>query len=100
MLPVLKSCLDDSDAKTRQLVCLALQYLFHALPHALGRTFDILYIYIYMIHPGLVHHTNFIFIYIYNRSIDTSSRYIHSYIHTYIEPWIDRFIYIYIYIYI
>ncbi|KAJ0393977.1 hypothetical protein P43SY_009809 [Pythium insidiosum] len=36
MLPVLKSCLDDSDSKTRQLVCLALQYLFVALPGCLG----------------------------------------------------------------
>ncbi|DBA01279.1 TPA: hypothetical protein N0F65_001784 [Lagenidium giganteum] len=36
MLPVLKSSLDDSDAKTRQLVCLALQYLFVALPGCLG----------------------------------------------------------------
>ncbi|GLD91633.1 hypothetical protein PINS_up000166 [Pythium insidiosum] len=36
MLPVLKSCLDDGDAKTRQLVCLALQYLFVALPGCLG----------------------------------------------------------------
>lgn len=36
MLPVLKSSMDDSDAKTRQLVCLALQYLFVALPGSLG----------------------------------------------------------------
>ncbi|KAF4325053.1 hypothetical protein JM18_000916 [Phytophthora kernoviae] len=36
MLPVLKSSMDDSDAKTRQLVCLALQYLFVALPGCLG----------------------------------------------------------------
>ncbi|KAL7691346.1 putative armadillo-like helical protein [Plasmopara halstedii] len=36
MLPVLKSSLDDGDAKTRQLVCLALQYLFVALPGCLG----------------------------------------------------------------
>ncbi|KAF0691040.1 Aste57867_17652 [Aphanomyces stellatus] len=36
MLPVLKSCLDDSDAKTRQLVCLSLQHLFVALPNALS----------------------------------------------------------------
>ncbi|CAK4191681.1 unnamed protein product [Aphanomyces euteiches] len=36
MLPVLKSCLDDTDAKTRQLVCLSLQHLFVALPNALG----------------------------------------------------------------
>ncbi|CAH0489311.1 unnamed protein product [Peronospora farinosa] len=36
MLPVLKASIDDSDAKTRQLVCLALQYLFVALPSCLG----------------------------------------------------------------
>ncbi|TMW60589.1 hypothetical protein Poli38472_000631 [Pythium oligandrum] len=36
MLPVLKSSMDDGDAKTRQLVCLALQYLFVALPGCLG----------------------------------------------------------------
>ncbi|KAE9037934.1 hypothetical protein PR003_g6197 [Phytophthora rubi] len=36
MLPVLKSSMDDSDAKTRQLVCLAFQYLFVALPGCLG----------------------------------------------------------------
>ena len=36
ILPVLKSCLDDEDAKTRQLVCLAFQYLFVALPKALS----------------------------------------------------------------
>ncbi|OQR93835.1 hypothetical protein ACHHYP_02194 [Achlya hypogyna] len=36
MLPVLKAALDDGDAKTRQLVCLALQFLFVALPLALG----------------------------------------------------------------
>lgn len=36
MLPVFKSSMDDSDAKTRQLVCLALQYLFVALPGCLG----------------------------------------------------------------
>lgn len=36
MLPVLKSSMDDCDAKTRQLVCLALQYLFVALPGCLG----------------------------------------------------------------
>ncbi|OWZ19534.1 hypothetical protein PHMEG_0006218 [Phytophthora megakarya] len=36
MLPVLKSSMDDNDAKTRQLVCLALQYLFVALPGCLG----------------------------------------------------------------
>ncbi|KDO29225.1 hypothetical protein SPRG_19895 [Saprolegnia parasitica CBS 223.65] len=37
MLPVLKAALDDGDAKTRQLVCLALQFLFVALPQALGQ---------------------------------------------------------------
>lgn len=36
MLPVLKSSMDDGDAKTRQLICLALQYLFVALPGCLG----------------------------------------------------------------
>ena len=36
MLPVLKASIGDSDAKTRQLVCLALQYLFVALPGCLG----------------------------------------------------------------
>lgn len=36
ILPVLKSSMDDGDAKTRQLVCLALQYLFVALPGCLG----------------------------------------------------------------
>ncbi|CAI5745306.1 unnamed protein product [Peronospora destructor] len=36
MLPVLKASINDSDAKTRQLVCLALQYLFVALPVCLG----------------------------------------------------------------
>ncbi|OQS04441.1 hypothetical protein THRCLA_03322 [Thraustotheca clavata] len=36
MLPVLKAALDDTDAKTRQLVCLAFQFLFVALPDALG----------------------------------------------------------------
>lgn len=36
ILPVLKSCLDDDDATTRNLVCLALQYLFMALPNSLS----------------------------------------------------------------
>ncbi|CAH0477374.1 unnamed protein product [Peronospora belbahrii] len=36
MLPILKSSLDDSDAKTRHLACLALQHLFVALPGCLG----------------------------------------------------------------
>ena len=36
ILPVLKSCLDDEDAKTRELVLLSLQYLFVALPNALS----------------------------------------------------------------
>ncbi|KAJ8530528.1 hypothetical protein ON010_g14384 [Phytophthora cinnamomi] len=36
ILPVLKSSMDDSDAKTRQLVCLAFQFLFVALPGCLG----------------------------------------------------------------
>ena len=36
MLPVLKCCLEDEDAKTRQLVCLALQYLFKALPNTMS----------------------------------------------------------------
>ncbi|TDH64770.1 uncharacterized protein CCR75_001536 [Bremia lactucae] len=35
MLLVLKSSIDDSDPKTRQLVCLALQYLFVAFPECL-----------------------------------------------------------------
>lgn len=40
MLPVLKSSMDDGDAKTRQLICLALQYLFVALPGCLGGTYS------------------------------------------------------------
>ncbi|CAI5729719.1 unnamed protein product [Peronospora destructor] len=37
MLPVLKASMNDSDAKTRQLVCLALHHLFVALPVCLGK---------------------------------------------------------------
>ena len=39
LLPVLKGSIDDSDANTRHLTCLAMHHLFAALPGALSGAF-------------------------------------------------------------